>query len=184
MTGTPASPGFTNLGEEVLVAGRVVSFNRVRVRAPDGHEFEREILRHPGVVTIVPLHDDGTVTLVRQHRVALEQEMLELPAGTRDVEGEPPAVAAARELAEEAGLAAARLDEMLTYFAAPGGTDESIVLFLARHLDEVPTDRQGPEEHAMTIERIPLEVALQMVDDGKITDAKTIIGLLLTARRV
>ncbi|MFL6205334.1 MAG: NUDIX domain-containing protein [Acidimicrobiales bacterium] len=183
MTDPPHPTGFTTLGEEALFAGRVVSFNRVRVRAPDGHEFDREILRHPGVVVVVPLHDDGTVTLVRQYRVAIGQELLELPAGTRDVVGEPTVVAAARELAEEAGLAAQHLEELVTYFAAPGGTDESIVVFIARGLQEVPTDRQGPEEHAMTIERIPLDVALQMIDDGQITDAKTIIGLTLAARR-
>ena len=175
--------GFTRLGEQELVAGRVVSFNRVRVRAPDGHEFDRETLRHPGVVVVVPLHDDGTVTLVRQYRVAIDRELLELPAGTRDVPGEPPELAAVRELAEEAGLAADHVEELLTYHVAPGGTDESIVLFLARGLREVPTDRQGPEEHAMTIERIPLEIALEMIDEGRITDAKTIIGLTFAARR-
>ena len=174
--------GFTRLDEHALATGRVVSFNRVRVRAPDGHEFERDILRHPGVVVVVPLHDDGTVTLVRQYRVAIDQELLELPAGTRDVVGEPPEHAAARELAEEAGLAADRVDRLLTYFVAPGGTDEAIDLFLARGLREVPTDRQGPEEHAMTIERVPFDDALEMIDDGRITDAKTIIGLTLAAR--
>ena len=79
-------------------------------RGPDGDEFEREILRHPGVVVVVPLHDDGTVTLVRQYRVAIEQELLELPAGTRDVHGGAAELAAARELAEEAGLAAEHVD--------------------------------------------------------------------------
>ena len=178
------TPRFEKLGEEELLGGRIVSFKRVRVRAPDGHEFEREVLRHPGVVAVVPLHDDGTVTLVRQYRVAIDQDMLELPAGTRDVEGEPPDVAAARELAEEAGLAAAQMDEVLTYFVAPGMTDEAIVLFVARGLDEVPTDRHGPEEHAMTIERISVSEALRMIDDGRITDAKTIIGLTLAARHL
>jgi ADP-ribose pyrophosphatase len=175
--------GFTHLGEEELVAGRVVSFNRIRVRSPEGVEFDREVLRHPGVVVVVPIHDDGTVTLVRQYRVAIERELLELPAGTRDVEDEPPERAAARELAEEAGLAAESIEHLLTYFVAPGGTDETIVLFLARGLREVPTDRQGPEEHAMTVERIPLTVALAMIDDGRITDGKTIIGLTFAARR-
>jgi 8-oxo-dGDP phosphatase len=175
--------GFTRLGEVELVAGKVVSFNRVRVRDPNGHEFDRDVLRHPGVVAVVPLHEDGTVTLVRQYRVAIDQEVLELPAGTRDVAGEPPHVAAGRELAEEAGLEAKDLDQLVTYFVAPGLTDEVIVLYLASGLHQVPTDRQGPEEHAMSVERIPLDVALEMVDDGRIADAKTIIGLTLTARR-
>ncbi len=175
--------GFTLLGEETLLAGRIVSFTKVRVRGPDGDEFDREILRHPGVVAAVPLHDDGTVTLVRQYRTAIDRLVLEIPAGTRDVAGEDPAAAMGRELAEEAGLAASTLDELTTYFAAAGLTDEAIVLFLARGLTEVPTDRHGPEETAMTVERIDLDDALAMVDDGRITDAKTIIGLTLTARR-
>jgi ADP-ribose pyrophosphatase len=175
--------GFTKLDEVELVAGKIVSFNRVRVRAADGHEFDREVLRHPGVVAVVPLHDDGTVTLVRQYRVAVDRELLEIPAGTRDVAGEAPEVAVGRELAEEAGLAAEHVEELVTYFVAPGLTDEAIVLYLARGLREVPTDRHGPEEQAMTLERIPLVDAQSMIDDGRITDAKTIIGLTLAARR-
>jgi ADP-ribose pyrophosphatase len=175
--------GFTKLREVELVRGKVVSFNRIRVCAADGHEFDREVLRHPGVVAVVPLHDDGTVTLVRQYRVAIDRDLLELPAGTRDVDGEAPEVAVGRELAEEAGLAADELDELLTYFVAPGLTDEAVVLYLARGLREVPTDRHGPEEQAMTLERLPLDTALAMIDEGRITDAKTIIGLTLTARR-
>ena len=175
--------GFTKLDEVALVEGKIVTFARVTVVGPDGVEFTREVLRHPGVVAVVPLHDDGSVTLVRQYRVAIDREVLELPAGTRDIDGEAPAVAAGRELAEEAGLAARELIELTTYFVAPGLTDEAIVLYLATGLSDVPTDRQGPEELAMTVERIPLAEALTMVEDGRITDAKTIIGLTLTARR-
>ena len=175
--------GFTKLEEVELVAGKVVTFARVRVVGPGGMEFERDVLRHPGVVAVVPLHDDGSVTLVRQYRVAIDREVLELPAGTRDIADEAPEVAAARELAEEAGLAARELRELTTYFVAPGLTDEAIVLYLAEGLSDVPTDRQGPEELAMTVERIPLPDALAMVEEGRITDAKTIIGLALTARR-
>lgn len=176
------SAGFTRLDEVALVVGKIVSFNRVRVRDEAGHEFERDVLRHPGVVAVVPLHDDDTVTLVRQYRVAIDAELLEVPAGTRDVPGEPPEVTAGRELAEEAGLRADHLDELISYHVAPGLTDEAIVLYVARGLHQVPTDRHGPEEQAMTLERVPLEAAIAMVDDGRITDAKTIIGLSLTAK--
>ena len=174
--------GFEKLGEVELVAGKVVTFARVTLRDPGGVEFERDVLRHPGVVAALPLHDDDTVTLVRQYRAAIDREVLEVPAGTRDIPGEPPAVAMARELAEEAGLAAEALHELATYHVAPGLTDEMIVLYLARGLTEVPTDRHGPEEQAMTVERIPFDAALAMVEDGRITDAKTIIGLTLTSR--
>ena len=75
--------GFEKLGEVELVAGKVVTFARVTLRDPDGVEFERDVLRHPGVVAALPLHDDDTVTLVRQYRAAIGREVLELPAGTR-----------------------------------------------------------------------------------------------------
>jgi ADP-ribose pyrophosphatase len=133
---------------------------------------------------VVPLHDDRTVTLVRQYRVALEGELLELPAGTRDLEHEDPATTARRELAEEAGLDAGALEHLTTFYNAPGISDETITLFLGRHLTEVDHDRQSEEEHAMTVERIGLDDALAMVEDGRITDAKTIIGLMLAARRM
>ncbi len=182
-TGGP-SAGFSKLGEEELVRAKVFSVVRARFRGPDGSDFERHIVHHPGAVAVVPLHDDATVTLVRQYRVALEGDLLEIPAGTRDVEGEAGQLTAERELAEEAGLAAGRVELLATFHNAPGTSDESIAVFLARDLRDVAHDRQSVEEHAMTIERVPLVAALAMVDDGRITDAKTIIGLMLTARHV
>jgi 8-oxo-dGTP pyrophosphatase MutT (NUDIX family) len=175
--------GFSKLGEVELVSGKVFRVVRSRFRAPDGDEFERHIVHHPGAVAVVPLHDDDTVSLVRQYRAALEDELLELPAGTRDVAGEEESLTAERELAEEAGLAAGRIEHLLTFYNAPGMSDETISVFLARDLREVAHDRQSVEEHAMTVERMSLDDALAMVDDGRITDAKTIIGLTLTARR-
>jgi ADP-ribose pyrophosphatase len=176
-------PGFSKLGEVELVASKVFRVVRSRFRGPDGDEFERHIVHHPGAVAVVPLHEDGSVSLVRQYRVALEDDLLEVPAGTRDVEGEDESLAAERELAEEAGLAAGRIEHLLTFYNAPGMSDETISVFLARDLREVAHDRQSVEEHAMTVERFPLDDALTMIDDGRITDAKTIIGLTLTARR-
>jgi 8-oxo-dGTP pyrophosphatase MutT (NUDIX family) len=174
--------GFEKVGEVELVTGKVFRVVRSTFRGPDGGEFERHVVHHPGAVAVVPLHDDGTITLVRQFRVALEHDLLELPAGTRDVAGEDEELTAARELAEEAGLAAATLQHLITFHNAPGISDESISLFLAQHLSEVGHDRQSEEEHAMTVERVPLGDALEMIEDGRITDAKTIIGLTLTAR--
>lgn len=176
-------PGFAKLGEEELVAAKVFRVVRSTFRGPDGATFDRHIVHHPGAVAVVPLHDDGTVTLVRQFRPALEQELLELPAGIRDVDGEAEERTAARELAEEAGLAAGRVEHLTTFHNAPGMSDETVAVFLARDLTDVDHDRQSEEEHAMTVERIPLDDALAMAADGRLTDAKTIIGLTLTARR-
>ena len=176
--------GFTKLSEVELVRAKVFRVVRSRFRGPDGDEFERHIVHHPGAVAVVPLHDDGTVTLVRQYRAALEDHLLEVPAGTRDVEGEDEHVTAERELVEEAGLAASHLEHMTTFHNAPGISDESISVFLARELRDVAHDRQSAEEHAMTVERVPLGEALAMIEDGRITDAKTIIGLTLAARHL
>ncbi len=175
--------GFEKLGEEELLQGHVFSVVRARFRGPDGDEFERHVIHHPGAVAVVPLHDDGTVTLVRQYRAALEHDLLELPAGTRDVSGESEALTAERELIEEAGLAATSIVHLVTMHNAPGMSDEAVTIYLAQGLRQVDDDRQGVEEMAMEVERIALDEALAMVDDGRITDAKTIIGLALVARR-
>ena len=174
---------FTKLGEDEL--DRAFHFNVVRAhyRSPTGEEFSRDIVHHPGAVAVVPLHDDGTVTLVRQFRAALERELLELPAGLRDVAGEADEDTAARELVEEAGLAAGSLEHLVSFVNSPGFCDEDVAVFLATELSDVPHDRQGTEEHAMTLERLPLEEAIDLVTSGEITDAKTIIGLTLAARR-
>lgn len=154
---------------------------RARFVGPHDEAFERTIVRHPGAVAVVPLHVDGSVTLVEQYRPALDATLLELPAGTRDRPEEPEQRTAERELAEEAGLEAGRWRHLTTFHNAPGMSDEVITLFLAEQLREVAHDRQSVEEHHMTVVRLPLEAALTMVRDGTITDAKTIIGLLAIA---
>jgi ADP-ribose pyrophosphatase len=174
---------FTKVSETEVHRGFRFTVDQVRYRAADGTEFDREVVRHPGAVAVVPLHADGTVTLVRQFRAALGAEMLELPAGLRDVAGEGDRGTAERELVEEAGLAADHLELLVTFHNSPGFCDESVSVFLATGLHDVDDDRQGIEEQHMTIERIPLEDALALVDDGLVTDAKTIIGLTLTAGR-
>jgi 8-oxo-dGTP pyrophosphatase MutT (NUDIX family) len=178
-TGTP----FRIAGERAAWEGRRISVGVVEVAGPGGERHEREVVHHPGAVGIAPVHADGTVTLVRQYRAALDTEMWEIPAGLRDVSGEPPEVTAHRELAEEVGLAADRLEHLTTFRNSPGFSDEAVVVFAATGLTEVPDDRQGPEEEHMVVTRVPLPEALAMVDDGRITDAKTVVALLLLGRR-
>ncbi|MFZ6002666.1 MAG: NUDIX domain-containing protein [Actinomycetota bacterium] len=174
---------FTKVADTEVHRGFRFTVSSVRFRAADGSEFDRDVVHHPGAVAVVPLHDDGTVTLVRQFRAALDRDLLELPAGLRDVEGEPDEVTAERELIEEAGLSASALELLVTFHNSPGFCDESVSVFVATGLREVADDRQGIEEQHMTIERLPLDDALEMIHDGRITDAKTIIGLTLTAQR-
>jgi ADP-ribose pyrophosphatase len=175
--------GFRVVADEPAWSGRRIDVGILKVAAPDGSTLEREIVHHPGAVGVVPLHDDGTVTLVRQYRAALDAEVWEVPAGLRDVAGEPTAETARRELVEEAGLAAERFEHLTTFHNSPGFSDEAVEVFLATGLTAVPDDRQGVEEEHMVIDRLPLARALAMVDDGRITDAKTVIALLVTDRR-
>jgi 8-oxo-dGDP phosphatase len=183
VSGGHADPPFRIVGERPVWTGQRVTVALVNVEGPDGSHHEREVVHHQGAVGVVPLHDDGTVTLVHQYRAAVGAALWEIPAGLRDVEGEPTDETARRELAEEVGLRAARLDHLLTFHNSPGFSDEAVVVYLATGLSEVPDDRQSIEEQHMLVERLPLDEALAMVDDGRISDAKTVIGLLAIARR-
>ena len=168
-------------GERLTWAGRRISVAVRVVEGPGGAEHEREIVHHPGAVGVLPLHDDGTVTLLRQYRAALDAEVWEIPAGLRDVDGEPTAETARRELVEEAGLRAGALEHLITFHNSPGFSDEAITVYVATDLTEVPDDRQGAEEEHMVLARLPLSEARAMVRDGRITDAKTVIALLALA---
>jgi 8-oxo-dGDP phosphatase len=174
---------FRIVGERAAWQGRRMGVAIAEVEGPDGDRFEREIIHHPGAVGVVPLHDDGTVTLVHQYRVAIGADMWEIPAGLRDVADEPTADTARRELAEEAGLQAGRMEHLVTFHNSAGFSDEAVIVYLATELADVADDRQGVEEQHMLVERMPLDAALAMVDDGQITDAKTMIALLSLARR-
>ncbi len=174
---------FRKLGEDVVHRGYALDVAVARYAAPDGAEFTRDVVRHVGAVAVLPLHDDGTVTLVRQYRAPIEQRLLEIPAGLRDVDGEPPERTAARELAEEVGLVADDIEFLCAFHNAAGFSDEVVHVFLGTGLREVESDVQGPEERDMTIVRLPLEELVAMTGDGRITDGKTIIGVLLVAGR-
>jgi ADP-ribose pyrophosphatase len=173
---------FHIVGERPIWSGRIV-LAIADVEGPDGSRHDREVVHHPGAVGVVPVHEDGSVTLLRQYRAPLDADLWEVPAGLRDVDGEPTATTAERELAEEAGLRADRFDHLMTFHNSPGFSDEAVVVYEATGLTAVPDDRQGIEEQHMLVARVPLSEALSMIDDGRITDAKTVIALLAVARR-
>jgi ADP-ribose pyrophosphatase len=155
--------------------------------APDGELFERDIIRSPGAVGVVPLLlEDGvpTVVFVRQYRGPLDRYLLEVPAGMRDVADEPPELTAERELVEEAGYSAGHLEFLTHYYSSAGMTDSVLHLYLATELTPVDRDVHGPEESHMDVLHLPLSDAVDMVVRGEIDDAKTVIGLLLVDRRV
>ncbi|HET6914627.1 MAG TPA: NUDIX hydrolase [Acidimicrobiales bacterium] len=175
-------PPFRKVGESEVFAGTLIKVANATFEGPTGR-FERDVVHHPGAVVVVPLTDGGKVVMVRQFRAAIGSDLLEIPAGKRDVAGEPPEETAARELAEEVGLRASSLELLARFYNSPGFTDELSWLYLATGLSEVPHDRQGHEEQVMSIEEVPLGDTQAMVADGRIIDAKSIIGLTLTALR-
>lgn len=176
-------PGFAPLGEDIVHEGYAMSVAVARFGAPDGSEFTRDVIRHVGAVAVLPLHDDDTVTVVRQYRAPIEQMLVEIPAGLRDVAEEAPELTATRELAEEVGLRAARLEHLCSFHNAPGLSDEVVHVYRATGLTDVDRDVQGPEERHMDVERLGLDELVAMVRRGELTDAKTVIGVLLTALR-
>lgn len=177
--------GFRHLGDTEVAALHTFRVVTGRFEAPDGTPFERDVVRDDGAVAIVPLLDDGhTVLLVRQYRGALDRELLEIPAGMCDVADEPLETTAHRELAEEVGRTAASLELLVGYDAVAGMSDHRVTVFLASGLAEIGHDRQGVEEQHMTVEELDLDRLDAAIDDGTITDAKTIIGLLLARDRL
>ena len=173
-------PPFRKLGETEVHRSSLIRVTSARFEGPAGEQFERDIVHHPGAVVVVPLTATGTVVMVRQYRAAVDADLLEIPAGKRDVHEEPTEVTAARELAEEVGQQAGRLDLLARFYNSPGFCDELSWLYLARDLSTVPQDRQGAEEQYMTIEEVPLDAVPAMITAGEIVDAKSIIGLTLT----
>lgn len=172
--------GFGRLGEEVLYRGSLVTLARGSFVDPEGHHFEREIVHHPGAVVVVPVLGDGrTALLVRQFRAAVGAELLELPAGKRDVDGEGPEETAGRELEEEVGMRAGRIRGLARFYNSPGFTDEYSYLYLAQDLTPCATDPQGIEEAYLGKEEVSLEAVPALVAGGEIVDAKTILGLCL-----
>ncbi len=151
--------------------------------APDGTPFTRDIVRHPGAVAVVPVSDHGTVLLVRQYRGPVDRELLEIPAGTRDVEGEAPETTARRELEEEVGVRAGTLQHLGTVFNTPGFCDEETLIYLAGELETVDHARHGEEERFIEVVEVPLRDVDPMIASGDLVDAQTVLGLLL-ARHV
>jgi ADP-ribose pyrophosphatase len=177
-------PGFRKLDEHEVLRTPLLRLASARFESPAGEQFERDVVRHPGAVVVVPLTEARTVLMVRQFRAAIDAELLELPAGKRDVEGEPTELTATRELAEEVGRRAGRLDLLARFYNSPGFSDEFSWLYLAQDLTPAPLDRQGAEERHMTIEEVPLAAVGPMITAGEIVDAKSIIGLTLTTDRL
>lgn len=180
--------GFQHLGDELRHQGFVWRLVTGTFRDPGGRDFTRDVVRSPGAVGVLPLWCDGTgqvrVLLLRQYRPVLNTSVIEIPAGMRDVAGEEPSATALRELAEEVGRHAEHLEQVLDMLPSPGMSDGTTVIFLATGLTEVPRQAHGPEEEYLEILELSLHEALVAIEQGQITDAKTVVALLLAQRRL
>ena len=164
-----------------LFKGLVVDIEQVDVRIGNKGWHTFQVVRHPGGVGVLPLHDDGTVTLIRQLRPSVETELLEIPAGRKNP-GEDPAECGRRELVEETGLSAGSMASLGAFYPSPGVLDEIIHLYLATGLSQGAAEPEAYEE--IETVRIPIDEALRMAEsnDG-ICDGKTIVALMRARRR-
>jgi ADP-ribose pyrophosphatase len=178
------APEFRRVSQEELLRAWLFRVERLHLLDPDGNPFERVVIRHPGAVTVVPAHEDGTVSLVRQYRAAVDAMVLEIPAGTRDREGESAEETARRELAEEAGLAAARWEHLVGIWNTPGVSDQHTTIFLATGLTTVERRPDGVEEGFLQVERVPLADLDELVADGTLKDETTVLGLYMARERL
>jgi ADP-ribose pyrophosphatase len=168
------------LDSKQVFSGRVFDVTVDTVREGD-KTYVREVVHHPGSAVIFPVFDDGTIALVKQYRHPAVKYLLELPAGTLKSQ-ERPAEGAARELEEELGMVAGKLEKLCEFFVSPGFCGEKMWLYLATDLRQ--TAQRLEDDEAIEIVRMPIDRALQMITDGEIEDAKTIIGLMLAAPRI
>jgi ADP-ribose pyrophosphatase len=164
-----------------LFEGQVVDLRVDTVELSGGRKATREVVEHGEVVAIVPLLEGSDVLLVRQYRLPAAQVLLEVPAGGVD-EGESPEEAAQRELAEECGRRARRLERLGGFFVSPGFCTEFVHLFLATQLEAV-TASPDPDED-IDVVRLSLAEAMRLVSAGEIRDGKSIIGLMWTKAKV
>lgn len=171
------------IGSRRLYSGRIINLDMDQVRFPNGSRSELEMIRHPGASAVVPflsdpMGDDPQILLLKQYRYAAEGYLYEIPAGRLD-EGEEPIDCARRELKEETGCTAERVEPLFTMYSSPGFTDERIHLFIASGLTQGKSGQESDE--FIEVETVALSRALSMVQAGDIPDAKTALTLLYVA---
>jgi ADP-ribose pyrophosphatase len=159
----------------VLYSGKVFSLERHLVLDKTGKISPKDIVRHPGSAVILPVLDDGRIVLIRQYRVAIDTDVWELPAGTRDPK-ETFLQTARRELREETGYRALRWKKLVEYFPSPGFLNERMAIYLASGLRAGAAALEADEE--ISTHPVSVEQALRMIQAGDICDSKTLIGIL------
>lgn len=167
---------FELIESESIYNGRAFHIRRDHVRLPDGRSTRLDIVEHIGSAVIVPVDDEGNMYFVRQYRHAARLDMLELPAGTLELD-EDPLVCAQREVREETGMASGNLQEIGGFYLAPGYSTEFMRVYLATDLRHDPLEADADE--FLSVEKIPVAEALRMAETGQLPDAKSLAALLL-----
>lgn len=157
-----------------IFAGRIINVRVDTVALPDGSQSTREVVEHGGAVAVVAVDNDNNIILVRQYRKPVERVLLEIPAGTMEKD-EDPLLCAQRELKEETGFTAEHWEKILSYYSAPGFTDEYIHLYKASGLTGGETELD--EDEFVETMHLPLQEAYRMIFTGHIADGKSIIGI-------
>jgi ADP-ribose pyrophosphatase len=160
---------------EKIYEGKILNLRIDTVELPDKKYSKREIVEHPGAVAILPLTDDNDVILVKQYRKAIEKEILEIPAGKLEI-GEEPRETAIRELKEETGYTAKKMEYLLEFYTSPGFSNEKLYLFIATGL--VEGEAEPDRDEYIEITKLKLDDLLNMISKGDILDCKTIVGAL------
>jgi ADP-ribose pyrophosphatase len=169
-------PKFELIRSETLMQGRAFKIRRDHLKTPNGGETKLEIIEHGGSVIIIPVDAEGNLLFVRQYRHAAGVDLLELPAGTRDGD-EPYEECAAREIREETGMEAGKLQKVGEFYLAPGYSTEFMAVFLATQLKHNPLE--ADEDEFLEVETVPAGEAIRMAERGEIPDAKSLAALLL-----
>lgn len=164
------------LSKETVYDGKLFKVVREKVRLPDGRERPREIVVHPGAVALVVVDDEERLVMVRQYRRAADAVLLEIPAGTREP-GEDAETCARREVLEETGFSARRVERLGGFYSAPGFCTEFLECFLLTDLSEGQSG--GDEDENIETERLTYEQALERIRTGEIRDAKSVAGILM-----
>ncbi len=169
---------FELISRQTIFHGRVFEVCQDLVRLPDGHEFRLDIVDHRPAITILPLDEQGLIWFVRQYRHAAGKSLLELPAGVMEP-GETPETGAQREIQEEIGMSAGKLQKIGGFYLAPGYSTEYMHVFLATDL--TPNSLPKDEDEFLTVEKISPAQAMTMVKGGQIEDSKSLVSLFLAA---
>ncbi len=165
------------LSSEEIYPGKIIRVEKWQVELPSGGTALREIVRHNGASAVVPVDEFGQVTMVRQHRIAIDKMTWEIPAGKLDSPDEDPFDAARRELEEETGLQAAHWQKLTSMYTTPGFCNERISIYLATGLTQHPSHPDADE--FLGLKKIPLDDAIAQCASGELQDGKTLVGLLL-----